>query len=575
VTDQPLPDIVEQIAAVAADLDDERLAGSLAVLSEQRARAQVQILIAGTAGSGRAALVNSLLGTDLLPSSPIPKAPVGLQLRYHPALTVQLVAADGRRAIPTAELRTALVDPRLPQRYQYVEIGMPAEILTMVDVRIEDLQSSYAPEDWSHLVARSDFVIVVLNAGALLSQTERDFLRDQLGPRGLHRAALVINQIDQVPEDERESIRAAVRAFLGPFESRPVSIEAVAPQLATDTRHPLRILFADLAASSLRLRESAVRDAAAAALDEIEAVAAGSLALASLEVEQVERARAALAERQEWLRGRIERVQRRVDALIGTVVREQMHEAIRGSGEVIRRLLPEEIAAVDDLQDVRRYLPGYLQSLWEEILERRMTAIRASLEDEAGRIEELIESDLRELVEAVEGSLGATAGAFGGQNTARVFVMPRRSQSHAESVARGLSLHGFVWLIIATFFPVSFIPGLLTLGGSHLIRHFYARDIEDANRKALTEAALAATRDLERDIHTEVDRQFGDLAADMHRAVADRYQDAVRRLEAMLGQGTADRAAMEERRERLTRLVAETIPALRQEMERGEKAGAV
>ncbi|HZS94673.1 MAG TPA: hypothetical protein VFA78_07740, partial [Chloroflexota bacterium] len=229
--------------------------------------------------------------------------------------------------------------------------------------------------------------------------------------------------------------------------------------------------------------------------------------------------------------------------------------------------LPDEIGQVDDLQAVRRYLPGYIESSWRGFLDHRMTAVRDQLAGEAESIEAQIRADLTELVDAFEQRLGGGVETFGGDSRLRAFVMPRRGQSHASKVARGLGLHAFVMLTISTIFlGFSPVPGLLALGASHVIRRVFAKDIERADREALVDAARAAARDAGIALRAEVNAQFDRLTADVQKEIAEQYAGALARIGGLLDERERQSGGIAERRERLATLVAETLPDLRRQV---------
>jgi hypothetical protein len=98
-----------------------------------------------------------------------------------------------------ARLRSSLIGPAA-RNLVAVNIHAPSELLKTCDLRIAALDGARSPEAWRGLLAATDFVILVLRAPALLGLVEREFVREHLVPFGLHRIAIVINQIDLVDE---------------------------------------------------------------------------------------------------------------------------------------------------------------------------------------------------------------------------------------------------------------------------------------------------------------------------------------------------------------------------------------
>lgn len=569
--------LIERLVAAADELGDAQISRLVDAVQNLSRAAKLQILVAGSTGAGRASVVNALLDCpDVLPQTPIPKAPLSLLVRYGASPAAEVVSIDGARmALPADAVRPLLCDPAAATAYSSLVMYAPCEPLKTCEVRVEALEAKRSPQEWRDLLAGCDFVIVVLNATALLSQEERDFIRDHLATEdGLQRAAIVVNRMDLVLEDERASILDLVRAFLSARgDSQPVLLDLSTTHLPREEQsdHALRILLRDLIAQHVTVRAAALQQAAETALDELEVAAQRERAGASLEQEEIERVRQEFAARREWLQGRIERAQRRVNAFVGTLLREQLLQEIQGFGEVYRRRLPDEILAIEDISAIKRYLPGYMETVWRDFMKQRMIATSRSLLDEVRELERIIESDLRDLLAEVSSDLSGLARDFdAGGERLRAFVMPRRGKHSASSIARGLSLHGFVILIVSSIFGF-FSPasGLLTLGASQVIRRIFKGDIEQADREAIVAAALAAERELERALCQQIDEQFARLGAQLQDELASIYTEGAERLQQLVEENLSRGPNVAGRQEQLAVLAERIIPELRQLLRRG------
>src|SRR5579872_3452183 len=79
---RPLPTLIDDIAEAASVLDDSGVQPSLDTLRTHSSTAKLQILLAGSTGSGRASLANILLDRPGgIPVSPIPKVPLSMAIR--------------------------------------------------------------------------------------------------------------------------------------------------------------------------------------------------------------------------------------------------------------------------------------------------------------------------------------------------------------------------------------------------------------------------------------------------------------------------------------------------------------
>jgi hypothetical protein len=535
------------------------------------------LLIAGATGSGRCSLVNVLLGQpDLLPVSPIPKIPLGITLTGGESFSAQLSAPDGsREMVPAGRLRAALTTPASNGgHYDHVKLTVSSELLTLTELRIEPLEAERSPLAWKELLAGIDYVILVLNANRLLSEPEKRFVREALeSDAGLQRMAIVINQMDLVPEDERTSIVELVQTFLGPFESRPPLLSFSAAQarkaltsgISTgDDSAMLHSLVHDhLLEHHRALRTAALRQAIESCLMELSETAQRREALLALTDSEIEALEQRITSRQEWLRGRIQRSQRRIEAFINTLIKEQFLREIEGFGELVRRRLPDEIMEVEDTTAIKRHLPGYLETIWSGLLDHQATVIRARLMDETAAIARLAETDLEELLAdgaaAVRGSYQgfATPSSF----NLNAFVAAKRGSHRASSAAKGLALSGFVMIIWN-------IPlGLAQLGASQLIRTVFKGDIAIADKKAITAAAQTSVHELERQIKRQIETRFAELTTELSTEVEKIYTQGIEQVREFLDERLKHYGELAGRRIELDRLQQETIPALRHAIE--------
>ena len=565
-------DLVDRLREIASTVDDPRAADVIASLQEHSRSPRLQVLVAGSTGTGRATFLNAILGRSLLPTSPLPKAPFPITLR-HGTEAFETVAPDGsRNAQPLSRLRSLVLEP--DRALVALEVRTPCDLLATCDLRIVTIDTGRSPEQWRDSLAGADVAILLLNATALLSHHERELIRQHLAAGfGLERVVIVVNQMDLVPTDEHDSILELVRAFLGPFATQPVIIplsatELLAAGLDSPVGEELRILLADLVERHADLRHAALTAALDTAVAEIAAAAERQQALAAMTREEADALRQAIAEKAEWLASRVRRAQHRVDTFVGLLFKEQLQREIEGFGELFGRRLQTEIMEVEELAPIRQYLAGYIADVWKDFLQYRMIALQGKLRDEIGALGRLIASDLRDLLGDRADIFAALIGELTiGPDELHPFLTPRRGKHYAAGIAKGVSLYGYVMLFFSP--PL----GALSLGASHVIRRLNKAGIDRAEKDAVLEAALSASRELERELQTAIDRDLGDLTDRLKTEVATLYAEAVAAVETSLAETAARARDADARRATLHTLTRETIPALRRSVaEVGEVA---
>jgi hypothetical protein len=563
---------LERVNDAAQLLEEQELLDLIAAAQAHTEVSTLRILIVGAAGSGRCSLANALLGQPrLLPTSPVPKAPVPFEVSYAEAVSAELVAKDGsKKTLAPDRLRALLTSPETQAGdYRQVEIKANSDLLKSASFRVESIGASRSPAAWKEVLAGIDYVFFTLKAVALLSEEERKFIEEVLHPSvGLERVTIVINQIDLIDQEERPELTERLRVFLGPFERQPAIIEFSAARVSQDDDEDnaldsgyealIRIARSDLIDHHQTTRAAALRQAAELCLAALEETVTRQQALAATSEADVKDLLGKIDARQQWLPARVERVQHRVDTFINAMLRDQFLREIEGFSAALQQQLPLELQPVQDMTTLKRYLPGYIESLWKEFFNRQLDGIRSKLAAEVKQINQMIEDDFRELLESQGTGFQDNVRGFGDSpDHLRTLLMPRRGKNQAGTVATGIQVVGLVLLI--PNLPL----GLAAIGIGQAVRMVFKKDTDASDRQALIDSAVHAVSELEIQIKKQVSSRFDAISAEMKKAVADRYEQGLSRIRALLEESLAWRDKLATKQAHLSTLREQTIPELR------------
>lgn len=563
---------LERVNATAQTLEDPELLDLIAAAQAHSEVSTLRLLIVGATGSGRFSLANALLGqARFLPASPVPKAPVPLEISYAESASIELVEKDGsRKALSPERLRSFLTNSETQtSEYRQIDVKTNSDLLKTASFRIESIGAAHSPAAWKEVLAGIDYVFFTLKAVALLSEEERRFIEEVLHPAiGLERVTIVINQIDLIDPEERPELTERLRAFLGPFERQPAIIEFSALQVgqsdgddnALDSGYEalIRITRSDLIDHHQITRAAALRQTAELCLTTLEETVTRQQALAATSEADVKDLLGKIDARQQWLPARIERVQHRVDTFINAMLREQFLREIEGFSAALQQQLPIELQPVQEMTTLKRYLPGYLESLWKAFFNGQLDSIRSKLAAEVKQINQMIEDDFRELLESQSAGFQNDVRGFDDTpDRLRTLIMPRRGKNQAGTIATGVQVFGLVLLI--PNLPL----GLAAIGIGQAIRMIFKKDTDTADRQALIDSAVNAVHELEIQIKKQVSSRFDAISAEMKKAVADRYEQGLTNLRALLEESLAWRDKLGAKQAHLSTLREQTIPELR------------
>lgn len=568
---EAMSSFLEQVNTAAQTLEDQELLDLIAAAQAHSEVSTLRLLIVGATGSGRFSLANALLGqARFLPASPVPKAPVPLEISYAESASIELVEKDGsRKALSPERLRSFLTSSEIQvSEYRQVDVKTNSDLLKTASFRIESIGAAHSPAAWKEVLAGIDYVFFTLKAVALLSEEERRFIEEVLHPAiGLERVTIVINQIDLIDQEDRPELTERLRAFLGPFERQPAIIEFSTLQVgqgegdsALDSGYEalIRITRSDLIDHHQTTRAAALRQTAELCLTTLEETVTRQQALAATSEADVKDLLGKIDARQQWLPARIERVQHRVDTFINAMLREQFLREIEGFSAALQQQLPIELQPVQEMTTLKRYLPGYLESLWKSFFNGQLDAIRSKLAAEVKQINQMIEDDFRELLESQgTGFQDQVRGFEDSPDRLRTLIMPRRGKNQAGTIATGVQVVGLVLLI--PNLPL----GLAAIGIGQAIRMVFKKDTDAADRQALIDSAVNAVHELELQIKKQVSSRFDSISEEMKKAVADRYEQGLTNLRALLEESLAWRDKLGAKQAHLSSLREQTIPELR------------
>jgi GTP-binding protein EngB required for normal cell division len=175
-----------------------------------------QLTLLGTFKAGKSTLLNALLGAEVLPVRVLRATGVVTRI----AAGAQPAAALVRRLPDSQQQREPVA---FDERAHYILLDLHNDAAPDYDEVLLEMPDTLLPPDWTLVdtpglmddpaltgrslreLAQSDLVLVVLSAYQLLSQDERDLLRN--ANRLLSgNVAVIINQIDLVAEDERAEV---------------------------------------------------------------------------------------------------------------------------------------------------------------------------------------------------------------------------------------------------------------------------------------------------------------------------------------------------------------------------------
>jgi ribosome biogenesis GTPase A len=528
-TKQDLVSELEALAELAQgsgapSLRDRILNDRLPRLREER----LVLVVLGEFNHGKSTFVNALLGGSILPSGITPTTALIHEVRYgaepraevvfrakttggEGALDPLRVSGGERKEVSWNKIADLVVGGDLiPDDVLRVELEYPAKVLenrvTLVDTPgVNDLNLQRAEITYGY-VPRADAVVFLLDAGQILKESERRFLRDKLLGAGRDRIVFAINKADTLDDAEREQVLTYAKKQLAQIvPGAPTLLISAERQLNGDEagsgfielRKKLDELLGD---NRLRMLVDYGAD---------EGLRVSNLLLRGLEVR-----RRALTMSTEELADRIRALEKDLAGSKDTVA--ERHKRIAEEIGAVRALAKRDLAAFSEefaasitaqieqqsADDVRRFLAGFIEDTWKKWLEREGALLGEKLERLAEDIVAIVQEDARDANKKIE--------AFLGEGTSTLDVK-------VDTVAYDVSVFalgafGVGVMVLSNIL----VGGLLTLAAPVLALVFKDRVDKEVKRKALANAPDAVrnvAHKIEPELLGAIDR-FGDKLAD-------------------------------------------------------------
>lgn len=386
--------IIERLETVARVAEESGMASLAGDIRRTRIpkieQERFHLVILGEFNHGKSTFVNALLGEDVLPTGITPTTAALNHVIFAESPKARAVLKDGDviDLAPGALSEWVTVAGGRAPDVSYVEVGYPAEMLreniTLVDTPgVNDLNEQRADITYGY-VPRADAVIFLLDAGQALKDSEREFLSSHVLEGSRDRLIFVLGKIDLLSESERTAVADYVRKGLRSLVDEPVvfplSARAHLEGKTEGTGMPELMAYLDRFLDTDRaqiLLDNAAHDAArtAAYLQQNLGV---KMRAYDLDLADLEHRIAQVRKQLDASKRQLEELHTRIHAE-ATAIKAQIRLDLEHFARSFSDVLPREIDAVD-ANDVKKYLPGFLEDKFKEWAELEGHKLAAMME---------------------------------------------------------------------------------------------------------------------------------------------------------------------------------------------------
>ena len=348
------------------------------------------LVVLGEFNHGKSTFVNSLLGSDILPTGITPTTASINHVLYaaQPTARVVLTGGESKQLDPHQLKEWVTVAGGHASEVAYVELGYPSELLqnhvVLVDTPgVNDLNEQRAEVTYGY-VPRADAVVFLLDAGQALKDSEREFLRSRVFESARDRLIFVLGKMDMLSPDERAAVLDYVTTGLAKMMPEPV-IFAVSAKDWAKTKDPasgMPALIAYLERFLSRDRAQVILDNAAADAARTAGYLENNLGVRmgayDLDIGELEQRITAVREQLDTSKRKLDDLHVRIDA-DATSIKNHISLDLEAFTKAFVQALPGQIDAVD-ANDVKLYLPSFIEDKFKEWAELEGARLAAMLE---------------------------------------------------------------------------------------------------------------------------------------------------------------------------------------------------
>jgi GTP-binding protein EngB required for normal cell division len=354
------------------------------------------LVVLGEFNHGKSTFVNALLGSDILPTGITPTTASINHVVWAQSPTARVVLTSGEsKYLDPAQLKEwVTVAGGHASEVAYVELGYPSDLVknnvVLVDTPgVNDLNEQRAEVTYGY-VPRADAVVFLLDAGQALKDSEREFLRSRVLESARDRLIFVLGKMDMLSADERLAVVDYVKDGLAKLMPDPVVFPLSAKDWARsqDAASGIPELMTYLERFLARDRAQVILDNAAGDAARTAGYLENNLGVrmraCDMDLGELEQRIASVRDQLDTSKRKLDELHVRIDA-DATSIKNQIGLDLEEFARAFVHALPGQIDAVD-ANDVKLYLPSFIEDKFKEWAELEGARLAAMLEHLADQV---------------------------------------------------------------------------------------------------------------------------------------------------------------------------------------------
>jgi hypothetical protein len=595
----------------AEAIEDKELQELIDITRSEISKPKPNILVIGSVGAGRFSTVNVILGAGnkdkkilMLPVSAIPKLPLSVMVSYDKTEAIEVSFKNGLKSIISKdELKKLLIDTgsklggetnknqnskldiedtingidNTLNGIENILVRTNSTILKNYTLRVEAIEREYSQDKWREILATADYILFVLNSTAIFSEREKWFIKNIMSEgTDFNNVAIVINKMDMIDEDltssfeedEVDSIEEAVEGFFDSFNNKPLMIYGSAQKSPAELYDSIKKQFILKQGNEVKennsnniiinnIKYNSFNRTADLCINRLINSALNRKMIIDKDENEILKMISRLDSRNEYIDNSKNRMFQKIEAFVNVVIKEEFLREIESFTSVFKSELSNEIKSVDRVDNVRRYLSGYIEEVWAEFFETKTITIKNRIAEQIEEIVINIKKDLRELFSGENDELDLNFEKFDSMiDNSYGFILPRRNGNAIDNICTGFSVAGACMIFFSL--PI----GLAGLGAGYAIRALNQKAIDDSDKESIASSAVDTLSEVEINIKHKVEEWFKNITEEINNSIEEIYKSYIDAIKKSLEEGLEKRDVMNIKKDSIENLINNSIPEL-------------
>ncbi len=373
--------------------------------------------------------------------------------------------------------------------------------------------------DWVSKLTGSDYAFYLLDGLQAFNAKEKDFFNNLLSKVfSYDRLSFIIGNIEFLDEKEFNEIKDYVHIFV----EDKAKIEYL---LTTYNNSSFVNRLQGIDKDTLQLRKKTKEDLISFSIAELLSILPDYKDSLKGNIGNIDKSINLLTNNNEIVTSSLTKINRKIESYFKEYALNLYFRRIDEFNAEFIKSVCRDIDVSEKIDEDSKYLNKYMDFVWSKFMENQNPWLRDKVLEEATQIESIINNDLLEIVGQLDSHSQSIIAEYLSQKyDPKSFIIEKSKKTGVEELTKCLNIGSVVLFI---FNPIA---GLLTLGGSQLIKKLFKDSIHSDRKDQLEQAVSRMSDNLKEQVAKQATLQFDMIVSKMKEQTEIMYNNVLKEL---------------------------------------------